>query len=91
MAGTTQQSQEQRGQDRNLARETGSSTQISQDVSNRTSTEGARVTTSESRRQAAVQRQIDQGVEQVTRQQQHADITLSFTVKIEGYDPGRQY
>jgi hypothetical protein len=30
-------------------------------------------------------------VEQVTRQQQHADITLSFTVKIEGYDPGRQY
>jgi hypothetical protein len=91
MAGTTEQKTDQLGQDRNIATESSRSTQRALDSSIRVSSEGPRRTTSESRRLAAIQRQIDEGMEQVTRQQQHADITLSFSVKIGGFDPTIQY
>jgi hypothetical protein len=91
MAGTTEQNQQQLGQDRSLGKETAISTDRAADSSSRVSTEGPRLTRSESRRAAAVSKQIEQGTEQLTINKQHADLTISFRVQIDGLDPSRQY
>jgi len=85
MATTTRQSQEQRGQDvdRAISTSTGSDVQTSNQTSIATDGERIDLNEQESTQQEGIgeQRQI---------QRSHADITLSFKMKI-NLDPSRRY
>lgn len=87
MAGTTNQTQQQRGQDTSVNDESVSSRDVVRDLATRTSREGDRLTVSESRRAAALQRQIEEGFESLQKQGQHADLQISFKLTISGLDP----
>lgn len=84
MSQVTKQTQEQRGQDRQVGQGSQTSTQQQTSTSSRSSSESARQTVSESQRAS-----IEAGFEQVQTQKQHADLTISFRVRISGINPTR--
>lgn len=85
MATATKQTQEQRGQDVNKAVSTSSGVQSQQSQQSTSSVDGARVDINE---QESLQ---EEGLgEQTQIQRSHADITLSFRMKV-NFDPSKRY
>lgn len=80
---STQKTQ-QMGADGQAANSSSNQTSTQQATSNKRQSEGPRTTISRSTKRAATAVQIEEAAEQVSTQQQHASITLQFTVKLTG-------
>ncbi len=84
MATATRQTQEQRGSDRSDGQSNRSGTQRAISNSTRRNEEGPK-------RQVTVAESTDAAVETIATQREHADITLSFEIKLNGFDPTKAY
>jgi len=86
MAGVTEQTQQQRGQDRSLGQGSNQSTRSQSSSSRASRSESGQETISESARSS-----MEGGFEQISTTKQHAEITISFSMELTGMVPGRQY
>ena len=80
---STQKTQ-QTGSDGQSANSSSNQTSTQTATSNKRQSESPRTTISRSTKRAATAVQIEEASEQVSTQQQHASITLQFTVKLTG-------
>jgi hypothetical protein len=80
----SKQTTKQLGTDGQGAQSNGNNTSTQSSQSTRSTSEGARTTKARSVKKPTVGIQVEEAAEQVSTQEQHASITIQFTVKLTG-------